>query len=195
MQQQGSQLKKFRSVVGCASGDVYTDHIATDFWFARNRITLEREMFEILVPVIMGGLIYILWRDTSLRMFDWAREIGIFGAINVSRDAAHNLFKMVPEFVVYSVPDALWTFSFARFNCALCTRGAHVGWLAVAPVISLGSELGQSVGIVPGTFDWLDLLLCCFALFLAFKLGGQYEIVYRISWNRRVPISRNRKRR
>ena len=35
-------------------------------------------------------------------------------------------------------------------------------WTAVIPGIGIAAELLQAVGIVPGTFDWLDIL--CYAV-------------------------------
>lgn len=69
-----------------------------------------------------------------------------------------------PGWVLYSLPDMLWVVSFGHAIYAVLT-GADVGlkaFLGAATIIgtmALGSEVGQAFGVVPGTFDWWDMLL------------------------------------
>jgi hypothetical protein len=45
-------------------------------------------------------------------------------------------------------------------------------FVAAAPAVALGSEAGQGMGLVPGTFDWVDAFSAAAAALAAF-------IVYR----------------
>lgn len=40
-------------------------------------------------------------------------------------------------------------------------------WVCVGGVLGAGGEIGQAVGIVPGTFDLMDLVLCVMAAVVA----------------------------
>ena len=127
------------------------------------------DTLDVVLPLLVGGIIYLAWRGTNLRMFGWANEIGFGHAVALLRAELGGWRFVVPGYVIYSLPDALWTYSFARFHYVLYARGNCAAWLAVAPAVALGSEVGQAVGIVPGTFDWRDLLLCSAAALLALR--------------------------
>lgn len=128
------------------------------------------QVAHVVAPLTLGGLLYLGARSPSLRMFRWAKGMGLTGVIRQLRSAVADW--PLPDVVVFSLPDALWTYSFA---VALGYVWAverddreRVAWLAIPAVLGPGAELGQLVGVVPGTFDVADLLMCTGAIGLAF---------------------------
>jgi hypothetical protein len=115
---------------------------------------------EVLVPIVVGGAIYLLARPSGLRMFAWARTAGAANALDAARSVTAPLAHALPEWVRYSLPDALWSFAFTTLMGLAwkhrATR-ASAAWLACAPAIAIGSEIGQAFALVPGTFDIVDL--------------------------------------
>jgi hypothetical protein len=41
-----------------------------------------------LVPLILGALVYVLWRSPSLLMFRWFDQLGLAPSIALARDTA-----------------------------------------------------------------------------------------------------------
>ncbi|NJB83637.1 hypothetical protein [Wenyingzhuangia aestuarii] len=121
------------------------------------------------LPVFLGGLIYITYRTKSLIMFDWFDKIGLSEYVVVLRTNKQLLNLELPNWIKYSLPDALWLFSFTYitliiWRCQLNKQS--VFWIMLAPIIGLFSELGQLLGFVPGTFDRVDLILLIIAALL-----------------------------
>ena len=115
----------------------------------------------VVLPIVVGGLIYILFRTESLLMFRWAESLSLTDLITRGRAAAAPLLPYVPGFVLFSVPDGVWVFSATAFFARLWHDGPmwmRAGWIGAAPAMAIGGELGQIVGLVPGTFDVLDMI-------------------------------------
>lgn len=125
------------------------------------------------LPVFVGGLIYLTYRTDTLIMFGWFSNIGLSDTVDFLRSNQHLQNLNIPSWIKYSLPDALWLFS---FNYVLLTLwdfnvNRHSAfWLFLAPAIGLFSEIGQLIGLVPGTFDFMDLVLLIIATLIPFLL-------------------------
>lgn len=130
----------------------------------RNRIIL-----TVIFPLLIGGLTYILFRVDSLVMFKWFDSIGLGQAIAATRQ----LFGQsnLPAWTIYSLPDALWIFSFTNFMLIIWRDEfsiQSIPWIFIAPAIGLFSEIGQAFHFVRGTFDTTDMILILIAAGLPF---------------------------
>ena len=121
---------------------------------------------QILAGVILlvaGGLIYTLFRPTTLLGFRLTDAIGLSPLINNWRTALAS--QQPATFIVYCLPNGLWSAAFILIMDRLFAHQPlrqRLCWTAVIPGIGIAAELLQAVGIVPGTFDWLDIL--CYAV-------------------------------
>jgi hypothetical protein len=126
-----------------------------------------------LLPVILGGLIYLTYRTESLVLFGWFNKIGLTNTVDFLRSNQYLQNLTIPNWIKFSLPDALWLFS---LNLTLLTlwnfkvNRQSAFWLLSAPTIGLFSEIGQMVNIVPGTFDIVDLVLLFLATLIPFLL-------------------------
>jgi hypothetical protein len=123
--------------------------------------------------LLLGSAIYILFRSESLLMFRWANLLGLFPLIHSLRLYSLEVKPVIPAWVVYSLPFALWTVSYMLFIQAIWFGHKsiyRVIWFWAVPVISLASELGQYRRFVPGTFDIFDLLTIAFAVALVLTI-------------------------
>lgn len=130
-------------------------------------------LLHVLLPLLAGGLLYLLFRAPSLRLFEWFRVIGLEPCILAARASLESLGMRPPSWVLYTLPDGLWVYTATACMAWIWqgSRGAaRWGWMAAGPGLGLGSELGQLVGLMPGTFDPLDLIACGVAAVLAFAL-------------------------
>ena len=68
-------------------------------------------LLHIVGPLLIGGLIYLGWRSPSLLMFGWLDHLGCTDAVTLFREQLHPFERNLPEWVLYSVPDAAWVWS------------------------------------------------------------------------------------
>ena len=132
---------------------------------------MKRKLIIGILPLIIGGLIYLTYRTDTLKMFGWFEYIGLSNTVDLFRSNQFLQSLTVPNWIKFSLPDALWLFSFNYILLTLwdfnVTRQS-IFWLILAPTVGLFSEIGQLAGIIPGTFDIVDLVLLSIATIIAF---------------------------
>lgn len=126
------------------------------------------------LTILLGGFIYVFFRVESLRMFSWFNSISLTKLIMTIRDYTLNYDLLIPDWVKFSLPDGLWLFSF--ISLILITwkneiNSSNLFWLIGLPIIALLSEIGQSISIVPGTFDWIDIAMYLTGFMLPFIIN------------------------
>ncbi len=135
---------------------------SSSMWFA-----------NVISPILIGGFMYLAWRPTTLIVFDWFDALGFSGAVQAIRAVAAPWKGIIPDWVLFSLPDALWSYA---FTCGLCFVWAKKRcwqrsfWIFVPLVLSIGIECLQVAGFLNGTFDWIDLCLSSAACILALIL-------------------------
>lgn len=133
--------------------------------------TMKQKILIGTLPVLLGGLIYLTYRADTLLMFSWFKNIGLTDFVNFLRTDNHLQNLTVPNWVKFSLPDALWLFSFTYIILLFWDfkiNRQSIAWVLLAPTVGLVSELGQLVGFIPGTFDKVDFLLLLLATVLPF---------------------------
>jgi len=120
---------------------------------------IEMIIIHSLIPLLLGGFIYVLFRSKTLRMFEWFYFIGLEEAIQAARTAVVEFKKYLPVFACFSLPDGLWLYSFTSAiliywrNDKQRTRN----WLLIPLASGIFVEIMQGFKLFPGTFDYLDL--------------------------------------
>jgi len=129
-------------------------------------------LVHVALPLLLGGLIYLCWRDSGLLMFKWFRALDGESLIISLRQLTAPARPFLPSWLVYSLPDGLWVYALTAFmgHVWLGSRSSVLKFvcLAAGPVLGAGSELGQLAHLVPGSFDWADLGFYIFAAAFAF---------------------------
>jgi hypothetical protein len=106
---------------------------------------------HVLLPVVIGTLVYILWRGINL----------------INTNAL--LTSSPPDWFKYSLPDGLWLYALLsaiifiwkeKFSTQLFR------WLLLAISLSFFSEVLQAYNIIQGTFDLNDLFAYSLATIL-----------------------------
>lgn len=126
-----------------------------------------------ILSLLTGGLIYILFRTSTLKMFSWFDKLGLTETINSARSLTLHFSEILPNWFKFSLPDGLWIFSYV---CLLLLIWRDKGirksihWTLIIPIIAIISELGQLTNIVPGTFDPVDLTFYLLGTILPFLI-------------------------
>lgn len=113
-----------------------------------------------ILPLMIGGLIYLAFRTDSLLMFKWFDAILLDTPIEYLREMTLTSSKHLPNWFLFSLPDGLWIFSYISLTLVIWRNKItkqNVFWILIIPCFAIISELGQSFKIVSGTFDYTDL--------------------------------------
>jgi hypothetical protein len=119
-------------------------------------------VLHVLVPLLVGGSIYIVWRAETLQMFRWFELAHLTGPLYTLREMYGGQSGWLPAWMLYSIPDAAWVYSFSMYFGLLWLDSnprAAFSLAAAGPILGIGAEFGQALRIVPGTFDPADVLL------------------------------------
>lgn len=124
-----------------------------------------------LMPVIIGGTIYLLYRPKNILLFSTLNEMGIMPRLEAIRKSAE-LYHL-PNFVVYSLPAGLWTASYLMAMYMMtkhCTRRTRLSLSLPLPISAIASEFMQLFDLCPGTFDVDDLICYIIPIVIFLKL-------------------------
>lgn len=130
-----------------------------------NKRTYRKRLISIMLAAFAlvllgaGGVVYISFRSISLLMFDWFESLRCMDIVEKIRSLSVGITPS--NFVLYNLPDLLWMVSYLLFVNALIPKrnlGSYLFWLLFLPVLAVIHEIMQAIGIIPGSFDYIDLL-------------------------------------
>jgi len=114
---------------------------------------------HVVTPLLIGAWIYVAWRSPSLLVFDWLYLLHI--------DPTPIRASMaIPYIVEYCLPNGFWVY--AGTSWMLLVWQHSTPWVYLYLVLGTGMEFGQLIGIVPGTFEWLDILACLLGFIVSY---------------------------
>jgi hypothetical protein len=134
---------------------------------------LRGALIHVLVPICTGAMLYLLLRSPSLLVFHWVDAIGMTNPLLTARGIVDPFRTWSPQWALYSLPDGLWVYAITACMAMIWRNGqGAVGqlWVWSGFALGAGSELGQAIGVVPGTFDLADFVATAFAGFAAAML-------------------------
>lgn len=128
-----------------------------------------------VLSMVLGGLIYLLWRPKSLVMFSWVAALQLDGVVNDTRIWASEYVGMLPAWMCFSLPQALWLMSGCLALQLIwwktpCSGGKRF-WMFALLALAVAGEVGQALYLVEGVFDYLDLTF----ILLAFLLSRLFD--------------------
>lgn len=129
-----------------------------------------RLTFFVFLPLLIGGLIYLFFRPQSLllyKLFPFTQIPKTF--LNETAPLLLPRLRIhLPDWVVFSLPDALWSFSGSHYLKSIKASQKVCIWFF--PAIGAGAEILQLTSWFPGTFDLLDLFFIgLFMIFFYFQ--------------------------
>lgn len=136
---------------------------------AINKILL-KIICNVFMPMIIGVLLYVSFRSTSIKMFGWFENLGITELTNLIRAFFHPFKKSFPTWVYYSLPDALWVYSFSSIYLILWKNQINY-WLIFPLFFGCLVEIAQALKLFEGTYDPIDLFLSSIAFILSIYIN------------------------
>lgn len=125
----------------------------------------------------VGGITYLLFRPCTLLMFRLVDTLGAMPYLDNYRAWASGFGTQLPEWVVYSLPNALWAAAYIiTVEALLIPSRSKVAVAGIMPVAGAVSECLQAAGMLRGTFDVVDMaayLLPYFAYLTYYRITNK----------------------
>lgn len=114
------------------------------------------------LSVLLGGLIYVVWRPIPPAFITWIKNPELRGFISNFQYGIQSYIPVLPDWMLYSLPNVLWAFAYSFLICRLWHQ--HAGWakwawVSTALLLPIIWELFQHLHLMSGTFCWVDLSL------------------------------------
>ena len=122
---------------------------------------MKKVILHIALPIFIGSMIYILFREKELLMFNWFNYLKLNFIIDFLRNNFYEYRIYIPKSILFSLPDALWVYSFTMFLSIYFKNRIILSAIFVGSIIT---EILQ-LWFVLGTFDIYDVIYM-FALYL-----------------------------
>jgi hypothetical protein len=159
-------IKKFET-------GLFGNHINRSYATIMNMpFTQKKQIYLATSFLLLGSAVYILFRPTSLLMFRWADNLCLMVPIHALRIHCISVTNYLPHWFIYSSPFAFWVVAYLLFIKAIWWKSItplRYFWFWCVPLISVISEIGQYLRLIPGTFDPVDLLII--SLYTTFLLS------------------------
>ena len=121
---------------------------------------------------LLGVLIYLLFRSESIRVFDYLTYVKLDKPLSIIRSFTLPLTQFIPDWIIYSLPDGLWLFSFSLIISEIWDKEDKIRfwfWILLFPFTAIIWEIGQALHVFSGTFDWIDAFIYSSVTFLIIK--------------------------
>ena len=122
---------------------------------------MKKLVLHIILPIFVGSVIYVLFREKTLLMFDWFSYLKLDFIIDSLRNNFYGYRTYIPKSILFSLPDALWVYSFTMFLSIYYKNRIILSAIFVGSIIT---EILQ-LWFVVGTFDIYDVIYM-FVLYL-----------------------------
>jgi len=146
------------------------------------KVMLSRKAYFVLafIFLICGAAIYPLFRGPNLLVWNVLPKPGFWDKANILGRIPYERGGFL-SILMDSGPDCLWLLSgiFILRGVWFLERKAQAVYIAFFYTIAAGYNAGQYFGIIPGTYDFLDLLTMS-------GVALAEGVVYRFSSKRRI---------
>lgn len=134
-----------------------------------------------LLSICVGGLIYICFRSQDLLMFRWFDFLRFSDEILQIRNFFQAFSIKNSEWIIYSLPDGLWMFSFTTVILYIWSNTINkksIIWIVIMPIISFFTEISQKYHLINGTYDSNDLFAYLLGfIFSCIFFSNSFEII------------------
>ncbi|GEN75490.1 hypothetical protein [Chryseobacterium hagamense] len=123
----------------------------------------------LFLPVLLGGIIYVIFRTEKLIMFRWFECLNISQEIFALKKYSNNY--VLPDWFIFSLPDGLWIYSYTSILLEIWKYSItkqNLFWIFSIPITAILSEFFQFFKIIPGTFDFTDVIFYLIGIMIPF---------------------------
>ena len=132
---------------------------------------MKKVILHIALPIFIGSMIYILFREKELLMFNWFNYLKLNFIIDFLRNNFYEYRIYIPKSILFSLPDALWVYSFTMFLSIYFKNRIILSVIFVGSIIT---EILQ-LWFVVGTFDIYDVIYMSALYLIAMYFIKKFE--------------------
>ena len=124
----------------------------------------------VIIPLLIGIVIYLLFRPLSIRVFNFFTEKQLSSIIQLRIELGTS-FKELPSWFINSLPDGLWIFSFTNLLTLIWKdyNALFKKIILLSPLfIAMVHEIIQLFNPKYGTFDVIDIFTYLFFYLIAY---------------------------
>ncbi len=124
---------------------------------------------HVALPLALGVASYALFSASVERLVG----LGVLAPLRVLRRVTLPVATRIPDVLRFHVADAAWGWALgAALSLVWAGAGARGrrAWFVAGFALVVGEELGQLAGLMPGTFDVLDIVVSAAAYVIAWRL-------------------------
>ena len=139
----------------------------------KNSIKVRNLIFKVILPLSVTIIIYLLFRPLTLKGYNLVGP-QIIKPLREFRYYINDIIPILPKWVIYSLPDGLWVYSFTSAMILIFEKKPHQLLFVSVPILmAYIHELCQLFLINYGTFDSFDLLT--YSVFYFFSIFSFYS--------------------
>lgn len=129
-----------------------------------------------IFPLILGTLIYLIFRPTTIRFIKWTKIIENNDLILDLR----NYFSKIklPDWFIYNLPDGLWVFGLTFFLTTIWATNNDFKanlWKKSPIIIAVLHEFAQINSNISGTFDIMDIFFYLIGFLLSLLISSNFS--------------------
>jgi hypothetical protein len=147
--------------------------------YKEDSVTWRHFVLHVAIPILIGAAIYTFWRSTTLLVFAWYKWLHLYSVVAIVRQVMWPLRHLIPAWVLFSLPDGCWVYSFTALLAGMWKNSNYARWTTfwclLPAALAVGAEVGQGFHLVPGTFDVADLMVYLIAGTLATYFSRRTE--------------------
>ena len=136
----------------------------------------QKSIYLVILPILIGGLIYTIFGKTTLQLFKWIRKLGLEEVILDLRNCLNVLNP--PKWVIYNLPDFLWIFASTSLLLIIWDfkiTKQNLIYILVPFLLAVGSEICQKIGYISGTYDNLDFVAYLVGFIISVTLVSDFK--------------------
>lgn len=130
------------------------------------RYSKKLQILLAIFPVFIAILIYLLFRDKNIYLVSLFSELKCISNLEEIRDNSKIIQFYIPNWVIYSLPDGLWSLSIYSLVSIFVGNKLSFIYNIVLFTIIILLELFQLFQFMKGTFDPIDILIYMIFFFL-----------------------------
>ena len=126
-------------------------------------------VLNILVSLVLGLTVYVCWRPDT-----YVSQV-VYNILGITSNIGSFIY-LLPDWIISFcrnfLADMLWAYALTFTICYIWWdfRKSMLSVFVITTAFEVGIEFFQKMGIMSGTFDWLDIILevCISALIMLF---------------------------
>ena len=116
------------------------------------------------ILIVAGSIVYLFFRPNII-LFNKLGVTDFLSGIQIEVNASHNFFVY---FLMYCLSDVLWYLALLILASTFYVKEVLVSKILFATMVLMPFvlELLQLARLLPGTFDWYDIVFYCITLII-----------------------------